>query len=155
MITKEVVKQRLNTYNDEVDVDKVYKAIVEKAKELEYDFVEKEQTSKPTQYGDEITFVFEMSREVDPFGKLNIKVEGKFNNLNKVKGRYVGDGMIKIKGTMDLDYDDKFGVKPWKKILLKLYVLWNDPEIKNKYAKPLTKEVHEMQEYVKEKFTFS
>ena len=152
VLEKAIVGKEVLVDNETFDVDKIYKAVKEKAEDLGYFFIEKEQATRPTKYGNELKFKFSLSKEVDDFGRKDFDINLDFSNLNKVKNLDRGNCKVMIKGNVVYDYKTHWGKTKFGKFLLEFYVKVMEAEMKKKYIIPLIKDGSEFHVVIKEKF---
>ena len=117
----DIIKRNINLTEANVDLDKIFKDIKSKAEDLGYIFFEKEQSSGSKKYGEERSFKFYLDREIDPFGKIEINIEFNFDRLEKIKTKYVGDGIVNFTTSIKYDYKNKWGKNKTDMFLYNLY----------------------------------
>jgi len=117
----DIIKRNINITEGKIELEKIFKGIKNKAEDLGYLFFEKEQSSGSKKYGEERIFKFYMEREIDPFGKIEIKIEFNFDRLEKVKNKFIGDGVVDFTTSIRYDYKNKWGKSKFDMFLYNLY----------------------------------
>ncbi len=146
----EITSRRIILKNEQYNISDLYKRIKNKAEELGYLVVEKEQSTKFTKYGQEIKFDFHLDKEYDYFGKCEMTVEAIFTNIQRVKGIDKGDLRIVIKGKQVLDYKNRWGINKFNRFLFEIYLKIKKKEFLNTYSIKVVTEVNALYDYLKD-----
>ncbi len=129
--------------------DKLYKKLKGVFDEYDYDFLEKEHSTKEQPQGRESIIVWVAEREIDDYAKFNIKIRFFIENLNKVDGTYKGNFEIKIWADVTLDYHNKWQGNPITEFMFKMY---NEYVIKSKifsnYEARLLSDIEKLKEVI-------
>lgn len=154
-IKEDVTKRIIEVKQQVFDTKSVYKALKDKFVDLGYTFFEKEHGNEETKYGREIKFKFEGEKKWDLFAKTKIKIEAKFENVNKVKvdGKELDrcDGTIKITGELHTDYKNQWTLSTIKTKLFDLYSeYFVKTKIKKLYLEPTKNDIEELNKAAKE-----
>src|SRR3989338_3059033 len=157
MILKEVEKRRFSLSECVFDSEAVYKIARKAGEDLRYTFVEKEQSLKPEKYGHERKFEFKYEKKLDAFGKGEITVEIKFENLNKVKreGKQLdkGDVDLTLTANVILDYKNEWWMRKLRRSLLDFYLKYFVKErIERMYLDPVKQNADEIYGAIKDAF---
>lgn len=122
-------------------------------KEHEYDFQEKEQTTKEKSVGKELRIVWEGERKFDDYTKFFIKVEFFIEQLTQENGKEKGNIKITFWAWMILDYNKRWQTSSLKKFLMFVY---NNYIIKKlivvDYENKLKSDAYALQNIAKEHF---
>ena len=91
------------------EIAAVYKETKELITEAEYIFTEKEQETKPNQYGEQMTFKMHGWRKFDEFCDSEVDVELYFSDCTfvKVEGKKMAKGNLRVKMKFNVRYDYK------------------------------------------------
>ncbi|GEM_PF-4932371 len=152
MPPKDVFRRTILITDEDFDIDKIYKSFKKKTESLGYALVEKEQGTKSAKYGNEVVFKFTIFRTFDLFGRTQFEFEFLFDNLSKLEGKDHGNCRVNMKGTMFLDYMNKWGDSKFNKILLGLYLKVIGGELKKKYLIPIIQNGNELHDFIKNEF---
>jgi hypothetical protein len=128
----------------------MYKEMKAVFDEYNYDFIEKEHTTKDLPNGREIVIVWNAEREVDDYAKFEIKVRFFIENLNKKNGNYEGNFEIKIWAHVILDYKNKWQGNPITEFLFKIhneYIIKS--KILNNYEPRLLSDIEKLKGVIK------
>ncbi|MEK6948568.1 MAG: hypothetical protein AABX19_05000 [Nanoarchaeota archaeon] len=146
----DIIKRNINITEGNIELEKIFKGIKNKAEDLGYVFFEKEQSSGSKKYGEERTFKFYMDREIDPFAKIEISIEFNFDRLEKVKTKFIGDGIVTFVTKIHLDYKNKWGKNKTDRFLYKLYQKIMKWKFESMYIVPGVIEGNQLYGYIKD-----
>ena len=146
----DIINRNINITEGKVDLDKIFKGIKNKAEDLGYIFFEKEQISGSKKYGEERSFKFYLDREIDPFGKIEINIEFNFDRLEKVKNKFIGDGVVNFVTSIKYDYKNKWGKNKTDMILYKLYLKVMKWKFETMYIVPGIIDGNQLYGYIKD-----
>jgi len=150
VIIKKVPERRLTLRDSTFNIENLYNKLKVRLKDMNYLLTEKEQEFKSTQYGDKIVFKFNVWKEIDTFGKIEIDIDFVFDKIKKTKGMHRGDLVFTIKPKVILDHKHRWGKSVFSKFLMFVYMNTFREEVKKKYFVPVIKESIEIYNYVKE-----
>ncbi len=147
-----VFKSKISVSDSDFSIHKIYKDVRAKAGSLGYDFLEKQQTSKPKKYGDEIKFNFFFLRELDDFCDGEINVEFVFSSMKRGKGMDHGDAYVLVKGERIVDKDNKWGKTAFNRFLFEIYMNIKKTEFEKRYTIPISEDAGEIYNIIKGDF---
>jgi len=151
--TKSIAKRSLNIKSGTFDMTDIYKKIKEKAEDLGYIFIEKEQGTKFNKYGQELKLDFYLDKEFDDFGKAEVSIILFFDSVHKLKnGLDQGDCAVKIVGVQVLDFNNRWGHDIFTRSLFNLYKTAKKNQFKIKYMIPIIQDVDKIYDFIKELF---
>jgi|SRR3989344_5424101 len=148
----EVFNSKISVSDSDFSIQKIYKDVRAKAESLGYDFLEKQQTSKPKKYGDEIKFNFFFLRELDDFCDGEINVEFVFSSMKRGKGMDHGDAYVLVKGGRISDKDNKWGKTAFNRFLFEIYMNIKKEEFKKRYSIPISRDANGIYDVIKDDF---
>ena len=91
-----------------------------------------------------------MDREIDPFAKIEISIEFNFDRLEKVKTKFIGDGIVTFVTKIHLDYKNKWGKNKTDRFLYKLYQKIMKWKFESMYIVPGVIEGNQLYGYIKD-----
>lgn len=133
-----------------VNFDKLYLEAREFFSDYKYIFHENQYKSKDTDKGTKIDIKWTGYREVDKYGKFQIKVQIIMFGVKEVKGLYSTEMYVYIDGGTILDYKNQWEISRFRSFLFKFYnryVIRRD--IINYYFLTLSAEVNELRSRIK------
>jgi len=150
-VMKEIIKRYINIKEKPIDVEKFIRSFRKKAEEMGYKFFEIEQESSTRKYGEDRIFKFELEKEIDYFAKVNIEIDILFEKLEKVKGRFIGNGTINYIVNLTYDYKNRWGGTAFNSFLFSIYLKVMKWPLENKYLIPYSIiEGNEIFDFIKE-----
>lgn len=156
VMKKEAAKRRLNLVSAVFSAEEVYREARKAGDALKYTFIEREQEFKPAKYGHERKFVFMLTRHVDDFARVEVEIEMRFENLNKVKhdGKELdkGDVDMVLTSNVVLDYRNRWGMRRFHRALFDFYLEYFVKErFKKLYFIPAVNDLNAIYEAIKER----
>lgn len=145
-----VFNRVINLVDSDFKISEVYKKTKDKLESFGYILFEKEQSIKPTKYGEKLKFKFEAFKEFDYFGKADLKIFFVFTNLSRAKGLDHGDLKLTFEGATALDYKNRWGTSGFNAFLFSLYLIIKKNELKKKYIIPTIIESNKIYDGIKE-----
>ena len=147
-----IFSRNIGLTDADFNIDKVYKSVKKKVDSLGYGFAEKEQTSKPTKYGEEIKFTFAVYKEFDDFATGEINIEFFFDGLKRSKSGDHGNANVSIKAKLLTDFKNQWGKTPFNIFMFKIYSKIKKKEFEKKYIGPLWAAATGIDSAIKEAF---
>lgn len=147
-----IFSRNISLADADFNIDKVYKSVKKKVDSLGYDLVEKEQTSKPSKYGEEIKFTFAVYKEFDDFASGEINIGFVFDSLKRSKSGDHGNANVSIKASLSTDFKNQWGKSVFNIFIFKIYSAIKKNEFKNKYVIPLWGAAAGIHDAIKEAF---
>lgn len=147
--TSKVFNRQITLTDVDFKISEVYKKTKEKLEELGYVLFEKEQSIKPTKYGEKLKFKFEAFREFDFFGKADLKIFFTFTGLSRSKGLDHGNLNIAMEATTTIDHKNRWGTTGFNSFLFSLYLIVKKNELKKKYIIPTIIQANQIYDAIK------
>lgn len=144
------LQKKIRIVDSLFNIKETYKTVFNSIRSKGFITVEKEQSFKSGQYGDELKLDINGFKLSDDFAKIDIVITLVFTELKKYKDIHRGNLVIDITISITLDYKHKWGTNGFNKFLMKIYLKLLDNELKKKYFSLALSDVNDLYDNLKD-----